>query len=209
MLFLETEYLLLGHGREGPGGKGGWTWQSLWNTAVCRPYRHGNPRVTREASRVQSGGTSSPKVNKTASHSSPSPATSCQEKQPPLPALWLHPFLQEWTKTPNHATVRSHCWTDQPSSPEPPGLLPPPHCQIHFELLAPQGCVCRFAKSLQSCPTLCDPMDCSPSVSSVHEILQARILGWVVMPFSRGSSQPKDQTHAPCVASIGRQVLYH
>ena len=40
----------------------------------------------------------------------------------------------------------------------------------------------------QSCPTLCDPMDCSPSVSSVHGILQARILEWVAIPFSRGSS---------------------
>ena len=37
-------------------------------------------------------------------------------------------------------------------------------------------------KSLQSCPTLCDPMDCSPTVSSVHRILQARILEWVTMP---------------------------
>ena len=43
-------------------------------------------------------------------------------------------------------------------------------------------------KSLQSCQTLCDPMDCSPPGSSVHGILQARILGWVAIPFSRGSS---------------------
>ena len=41
----------------------------------------------------------------------------------------------------------------------------------------------------QSCPTLCDPMDCSPPSSSVHGILQARILEWVAMPSSRGSSQ--------------------
>ena len=40
----------------------------------------------------------------------------------------------------------------------------------------------------QLCPTLCDPMDCSPSGSSVHEILQARILEWVAIPFSRKSS---------------------
>ena len=40
----------------------------------------------------------------------------------------------------------------------------------------------------QSCPTLCDPMDCSPPGSSVHEICQARILEWVVIPISRGSS---------------------
>ena len=46
----------------------------------------------------------------------------------------------------------------------------------------------------QSCPTLCDPVDCSPSGSSVHGILQARILEWVSISFSRGSSQPRDRT---------------
>ena len=44
------------------------------------------------------------------------------------------------------------------------------------------------AKSLQSCPTLCDPMECSPPVSSVYGVLQARILDWVATPSSRGSS---------------------
>ena len=44
----------------------------------------------------------------------------------------------------------------------------------------------------QSCPMLCDPMDCSPPGSPVHEILQARILEWVAIPFSSGSSQPRD-----------------
>ena len=50
------------------------------------------------------------------------------------------------------------------------------------------------AKSLQSCLTLCNPMDCSPPGSSVHGTLQARILEWIAMPSSRGCSQPKDQT---------------
>ena len=44
----------------------------------------------------------------------------------------------------------------------------------------------------QSCLTLCDLMDCSPPGSSVHGILQARILEWVVISFSRVSSQPRD-----------------
>ena len=44
----------------------------------------------------------------------------------------------------------------------------------------------------QSCPTLCDPMDCSPPGSSVHEIFQARILEWVASSFSRESSQTRD-----------------
>ena len=52
----------------------------------------------------------------------------------------------------------------------------------------------------QSCPTLCDPMDCSPPGSSVHGILQARILEWVAIPFSRGSSWPRDQTWVSCTA---------
>ena len=45
------------------------------------------------------------------------------------------------------------------------------------------------AKSLQSCPTLCDPMDCSLPGSSIHGILQARILEWIAISFSRGSFQ--------------------
>ena len=54
-------------------------------------------------------------------------------------------------------------------------------------------------KSLQSCPTLCDPMDCSPLGSSVHGILQARIQQWVAMLFGRGSSQSRDRTRVSCV----------
>ena len=52
------------------------------------------------------------------------------------------------------------------------------------------------AKSLQSCPILCDPVDCNLPDSSVHGILQARILEQVAMPFSRGSPQPRDQTQS-------------
>ena len=55
------------------------------------------------------------------------------------------------------------------------------------------------AKSLQSYLTLCKPMDCSPPGSSVHGILQARILEWVAFPFSRGSSQPRDGTRSPAL----------
>ena len=48
----------------------------------------------------------------------------------------------------------------------------------------------------QSYPTLCDFMDCSPPGSSIHGILQARILEWVAIPFSRESSQPKSRSSA-------------
>ena len=65
------------------------------------------------------------------------------------------------------------------------------------------------AKSLQSRPTLCDAMDCNPPGSSVRGILQARILGWVAMPSSRGSSQPRDQMPVSYVSCISRWVLYH
>ena len=57
-------------------------------------------------------------------------------------------------------------------------------------------------KVAQSCPTFCDPMDCSPPGSSVHRILQARILAWVAIPFSRGSSQPRDWTQVSGI--VGR-----
>ena len=53
---------------------------------------------------------------------------------------------------------------------------------------------------LNCCLTLCDPLDCSPPGSSVHGVLQARILGWFTIPFSRGSSQPRDLTHISCTA---------
>ena len=52
----------------------------------------------------------------------------------------------------------------------------------------------------QSCLTLCDPMDCSPPGCSVHAIPQARILEWVAFPFSRVSSQSRDQTRVSCIA---------
>ena len=58
------------------------------------------------------------------------------------------------------------------------------------------------AKLLQSCCTLCHPMDCSPPGSSAHGILQARILEWVAISSSRGSSWPKDWTRVSCSSCI-------
>ena len=52
----------------------------------------------------------------------------------------------------------------------------------------------KYVKSLQSCPILCDPMDCSPPGSSVHGVLQAKMLEWVAISSSRGFSQPRNQT---------------
>ena len=60
-----------------------------------------------------------------------------------------------------------------------------------FPIFLPCSPVCTLsAKLLQSCPILCDPMDRSPQRSSVQGILQARVLQWVAVPSSRGSSQP-------------------
>ena len=55
----------------------------------------------------------------------------------------------------------------------------------------------------QSCPTLCDPVDCSLPGSSIHGILQARILEWVAISFSRGSSRPRDWTNVSYL--VGRR----
>ena len=67
----------------------------------------------------------------------------------------------------------------------------------------------------QSCPTLHDPMDCSPPGSSVHAILQARILEWVAIPFSRGSSWHRDRTLVSCISGrfftvwVTREALFY
>ena len=56
----------------------------------------------------------------------------------------------------------------------------------------------------QLCLTLCDSMDCSPPGSSIHWIIQARILEWVAIPFSRGSSWPRDRNQVSCI--VGRSL---
>ena len=59
------------------------------------------------------------------------------------------------------------------------------------------------------CPTLCDSLDCSPLGSSVLGISQARVMEWVAISSSRGSSQARDWTCISCISCIGRQILYH
>ena len=84
---------------------------------------------------------------------------------------------------------------------------------------APKGGLCLCAKSLQLCLTLCDPTDCRPPGSpgkntgegchalQGHGVLQARILKWVAMPSSRGSSWPRDETGVSPVSCIGSGVF--
>ena len=83
--------------------------------------------------------------------------------------------------------------------------------QIRETLKSRERCVdlILHAKSFQSCQTIGDPMDCSPPGSSVHGILQARIIEWVAISFSRRSSQPRDRTCISYVSGIGRQVHFH
>ena len=66
-----------------------------------------------------------------------------------------------------------------------------------------------FSLVAQSCLTLCDPLDYSPPGFPVHGILQARILKWVAIPFSRGSSWLRNWTHVSCISCVDRRILYH
>ena len=80
--------------------------------------------------------------------------------------------------------------------------------QITFHLLisssVPSTLPCMRAKLLQSCLTLCDPIDCSTPGSSVHEILQARILEWVAMPPPGDLPNPRiESTSLMSPASVG------
>ena len=75
-------------------------------------------------------------------------------------------------------------------------------------------CVCVCVRACthvltQSLLTLCDSMDCIMHGSSVYGLLQARILEWFAISFSRGSSLPRDHTLVSYVSCIGRQILYH
>ena len=77
--------------------------------------------------------------------------------------------------------------------------------QISLCLTLLETCMC--AKSFQACLILCNLVDCGPPVSSVHGILQARILEWGAVPSSRGSLQPRDQTYLSYVSFISRQFF--
>ena len=75
--------------------------------------------------------------------------------------------------------------------------------------LVSRMCVCVHAKLLQLCPTLCSTMDCGLPGTSVHGILQARILERIAMPSSSRASGPRGRTCISYVSCIGRQILYH
>ena len=101
----------------------------------------------------------------------------------PVPLLWACPFLE----APVLAVLRELF------------LLVP---GIYTVLAARLGFFPgKWYEVAQLCPTLCDSVDCSLPGSSVHGIFQARILEWVAISFSRGSSRPKDRTQVSCTAA--------
>ena len=122
---------------------------------------------------------------------------------PDVPSLscltWPVPCPQRiWCKAGHGSTkpVFSFLTKSHPSTGEAPcssmaqlGIF-----QVHVTFI----CCCYLV--VQSCLTLCDPIDCSPTGSSVHGISQARILEWVAISSSRRSSQPRDQTSISCMA---------
>ena len=81
---------------------------------------------------------------------------------------------------------------------------------LHLVLLEAHSSYSSFKVKVgevaQSCPTLCDPMDCSLSGSSVHGIFQARVLEWIAISFSRGSSRPRNRTRVSRIA--GRRFAF-
>ena len=82
--------------------------------------------------------------------------------------------------------------------PYPP--TPVLHCHRLRIISRPHGAERVACVLLPSCVRLCDPMDCSPPGFSIHGVSLARILEWVAISSSRGSSRPRDQTHVSCIA---------
>ena len=127
------------------------------------------------------------------------------------PGLPVHHHLPEFTQTPVHRVSDAIQPFHPLSSPSPPASYPsqyesffnestlrmtwPKYWSFSFSIIPS-----KEIPVAQSCPTLCDPVDCSRPGSSAHGILQARILEWVTISFSRVSSQPRDRTLVSCIA---------
>ena len=141
--------------------------------------------------------------------------------QPPVPPWSGQLRSAACSSSGSDRTIQNHTTPPSPSplvTPQLPDLLLSLYgTYIRVKLTCPMTFVSLLAHGLpesrdpallttmkglvtQSCLTLSDPVDCSPPGSSVHGILQARILEWVAMPFSRGSSQSGDRTHVSFIA---------
>ena len=129
---------------------------------------------------------------------------------------FVYPFIPRWTLAllPPF-TYCECCWhepwhTESAQVPVPSSLGHIPRSRTTrlygnsmFNFLS--ACV-QACSITQSCPTLCDLIDCSPPDSSIHWIFQARVRKRVAISYSKGSSWPRGWTHVFC---IGRQILYH
>ena len=124
------------------------------------------------------------------------------------------PLSQEWVMLSNHLFPGALVLKNLPANAGDSGLSPglgsiPRATKLPGLCAAAIEPVLACAKLLQSCPTLCDPMDGSLPGSSILGILQARILEGGAMPSFRRSAQPRDETCISYVSCISRQVLYH
>ena len=117
-------------------------------------------------------------------------------------SLWHHGLYRPWNSPGQNTGVGSRSLVQGmfPTQGSNPSL---PHCRWILYQLSHQGSPdteWMWSEVTQSCPTLCDPLDCSPPGSSLHGILQTRILEWIAISFSRGSSWPRDRTRVSCTA---------
>ena len=110
---------------------------------------------------------------------------------------WGSSRTRDWTSVPCVARQILNHWTTKGT--------PSMYISINQQLCI--ICTCMHAQLLQLGQTLCNPMHCSLSGFSVHGFLQTRILEWVAMPSSRGSSQPRVGTHVSCVSCIAGRFL--
>ena len=115
-----------------------------------------------------------------------------------MPSWSLCQVLFTWPSGYNSGTSssRTRWWSRWPSL----CLMYSPPCYDNAFML-----LCMFGKSLQSCPTLCDPMDCRTAGSSVHGIVQAEYWSGLPCPPPGGLPDPRTEP----VSCIGRQTLYH
>ena len=113
---------------------------------------------------------------------------------------WVAIHFSRGSSRPRDTTLFSRITDSLP--PEPPGKLQTTIQRIKSDTIQLAGAA---VKSLQWYPTLCNPIDSSPPGFPIPGILQARILEWVAIPFSKGSSPFRDQTWVSCIA--GRSFI--
>ena len=111
----------------------------------------------------------------------------------PVPLLWACPFLEVPCACHPQGACSSHLWNL--------------HCTGHQAWLLPWEV--KWSQVAQSCPTLCDSMDCSPPGSSVHRSSPGKNTGAGCHFLLQGIFLPRDWTRLSCISCIGRRILYH